>query len=128
MSYSYCPECNNKYKSYEFCPECEVPLEKPNISSNQHVNGDHNQSIQIGGANHGQVVNGPATFHQQIESREIAKYNTKLDCTYSSLGDMARPAILMGMGAFGIGLLQWFGAWASILSFFGFSAPLLGLG
>jgi len=128
MTYSYCPECNNKYKSYEFCPECAVPLQIPNMNPNQHVDGDHNQSIQIGGDNHGQVVNGPATFHQQIEGRETADYNTKLDRTYSSLSEMARPAILNSIGAAGIGLLQWFGAWASLLSFFGFSAPLLGIG
>ena len=119
-----CPKCHNKYTSFESCPQCEIPLETFNNSSNQHIDGNNHQIIQFEKDNHGPVINGSLTYQQPNE--KVAEYDARLVCTYSSLSEMARPAILTGMGAASIGLLQWFGTWASILSFLGFTAPELG--
>lgn len=62
MSYLFCPECENKYKTLELCPECGIPLLPPSApQQQQRIKGDSNQAIQIGGDNEGDIIiNQPA--------------------------------------------------------------------
>jgi hypothetical protein len=62
MSYLFCPECQNKYKTLELCPECNVPLLPPTAPQlQQRIKGDGNQAVQIGGDNKGDI-----TIKQQV--------------------------------------------------------------
>lgn len=57
MSHLFCPECANKYKTLTFCPECSVPLSSSTTPQmRQHIKGNDNQTIQIGGDNAGDIV------------------------------------------------------------------------
>jgi hypothetical protein len=60
MSYLFCPECQNKYKTLELCPECSVPLLPPTAPQmQQRIEGNGNQGIQVGRDNNGNIIINP---------------------------------------------------------------------
>lgn len=60
MSYLFCPECQNKYKTLELCPECNVPLLPPTAPQmHQRIEGSGNQGIQVGRDNNGNIIINP---------------------------------------------------------------------
>jgi hypothetical protein len=82
--YSYCPECQNKYKKHEHCPECGIPLQPQTASRiKQHLEGDSNQAVQIAGNNQGDITihqpvpqEGPTTLIQRETIKPIRIGNT----------------------------------------------------
>jgi len=57
LSYLFCPECKNKYKTLDLCPECGIPLLPPTAPHlQQYIKGHGNQTIQIGGDNKGDII------------------------------------------------------------------------
>jgi hypothetical protein len=68
MSYLFCPECQNRYKTLEHCPECDIPLLPPTAPQlRQHIDGDGNSAIQIGGDHQGDItINQPSPQERPI--------------------------------------------------------------
>jgi hypothetical protein len=80
MTYRYCSDCNNKYKSFEDCPECGLPLYHLNGGNNQQTIKDSNQTVQVGGNNSGDIFiqnkEEPLTLIQRDSIKPITVGNT----------------------------------------------------